>query len=359
MKIEKTKFGIVGSGWRSEFFLYLAKSLPNLFEVTGIVSRREERRQELKDKWGVNVFSSIEDLLNSSKVDFIVMAVNKKAASTVIKEISSKGVPLLAETPPGITIDELIDLYKSVSQDAKILIAEQYHLQPMNQARLSLIQSKILGDISYTQISISHGYHGISLIRKILGIGFKNPVVSAKEFKFPIVKGPNRDGDPQREEIIPTNHIVATLDFNGKVGLFDFENNQHRSWIRSGRFLVRGSKGEINNFNVKYLKDFKTPINYELSRVNTGEYENLEGYFLKGILGRDEWLFRNPFVPVRFSDEEIAIATCLIKMKEYVKTGISFYNLSEALQDQYLALLIKKSIKNNNIVDAEQMPWQK
>ena len=41
----------------------------------------------------------------------------------------------------------------------------------------------------------------------------------------------------------------------------------------------------------------------------------------------------NPFENFRFSDEDIAIATCLVKMNEYVKNGIEFYSSNEAYID--------------------------
>ena len=41
-------------------------------------------------------------------------------------------------------------------------------------------------------------------------------------------------------------------------------------------------------------------------------------------------LYTNPFPYSRLSDEEIAIATCLVKMKAYIKTGEAFYSLKDA-----------------------------
>ena len=38
----------------------------------------------------------------------------------------------------------------------------------------------------------------------------------------------------------------------------------------------------------------------------------------------------------RFTDEEIAIATCLLKMKEYTQNGTEFYNTDDAFLDNML-----------------------
>ena len=42
-----TTFGIVGSGWRAEFFLRLAAMAPDRLRVSGVVTRREQRGAEV------------------------------------------------------------------------------------------------------------------------------------------------------------------------------------------------------------------------------------------------------------------------------------------------------------------------
>ena len=47
------RFAVVGSGWRTLFFLRIAKALPDRFEVTGITSRDPDKARALVAEWGV------------------------------------------------------------------------------------------------------------------------------------------------------------------------------------------------------------------------------------------------------------------------------------------------------------------
>ena len=99
------------------------------------------------------------------------------------------------------------------------------------------------------------------------------------------------------------------------------------------------------------------PITLELQRQNAGENGNLEGFYLKGILGGNEWLYQNPFVPSRLSDDEIAIASCLDHMAHYVEGGPEFYSLAEASQDHYLSMIIDQAVAKCEPITASLQPW--
>ena len=223
--------------------------------------------------------------------------------------------------------------------------------------RNSIAQSGMLGEISQVQVSFSHGYHAVSLMRKLLGIGFENATIHGFEFVSPVVAGPGRKGPPEQETIIAAKHELALLDFDGKLGVYDFTRDQHRSWIRSQRILVKGVRGEIDNSDIKYLKNFLTPVELELKRINTGEEGNMEGYYLKGIQAGGEWVYVNQFAPASLSDDEIAVATCLAKMAGYVRGEPGFYSLAEASQDAYLALVIDKAMSSGEKQVTESQIW--
>ncbi|MNG14553.1 hypothetical protein D3C84_983180 [compost metagenome] len=93
--------------------------------------------------------------------------------------------------------------------------------------------------------------------------------------------------------------------------------------------------------------------------MNRGEYENAEGYFLQGILCGEQWLYTNPFAPARLYDDEIAIASCLAKMAEYINGGPEFYSLAEASQDHYLGMMIERAIITGETITTSKPYWAK
>ncbi|MNC58391.1 hypothetical protein D3C75_1081160 [compost metagenome] len=122
---------------------------------------------------------------------------------------------------------------------------------------------------------------------------------------------------------------------------------------------MRGERGEIFDRQLNLLADYRTPLHLELKRVNRGEEENLEGYFLEGILAGESYAYRNPYAPARLLDDELAIAGCLTRMAEYAAGGSSFYSLAEACQDTYLGFVAEETIRTGKTQRTELQPWAK
>jgi hypothetical protein len=171
------------------------------------------------------------------------------------------------------------------------------------------------------------------------------------------VNGPTRSGPPTEDKIVPMQRDLAWLDFGDRLGIYDFTKDQHRSWVRSNHLSVRGERGEIFDNRVLIQEKNMVQLQMELKRVNRGEYENAEGYFLEGILFGDQWMYRNPFAPARLYDDEIAIVSVLDKMDKYVNGGPEFYSLAEASQDQYLGMMIEKAIETGETLTAAKPRW--
>ncbi|MCL1994799.1 MAG: Gfo/Idh/MocA family oxidoreductase [Defluviitaleaceae bacterium] len=358
----KTTFGIYGSGWRSEFFMRVAKLLPTQFTVDGVITTDPSKAERFQKLFGLKSYPDLYDYLKSNKPDFIVDAVTKSASFNVTMNILKKGIPVLMETPAGSNLSVLHKLHKEMPQNAKIQIAEQYPFHPLHQARLNIINSGKLGDVQHVQVSFTHEFHALALIRRFLGIGFENASIRAMSFPIDVISGFSRGGAPRNEIVYIQTQMIAFLRFGEKgerTALYNFEENQHRSWVRTPIIQIKGSHGEIFNETLKYMADYKTPVEAPLTRVNMGENQNVEGYGLKGIQAAGEWYYKNPYMDSRLTDDEIAVAVCLEKMATYVQTGEPFYSFTEAAHDAYLSTMIGKAISEDATIKTQTMPWVK
>ena len=351
------RFGIIGTGWRSEFYLRAAAACPDRFRCVGLVSRNPDREEHPGVPYGIPLFGSAEEMISVGKPHFTVTSVTWEASPGVIDRLVALGQPVLSETPPAETVEELEGLYALVQKGAKIQVAEQYHLQPHHYAWIAYAHNGKLGKITQVQVSAAHGYHGISLIRRLLGIRFENAVVTGKTFTSPIVKTRSREGPFDQEEIVETKQRFGMFDFGDRLGVFDFLGDQYRSHIRGQRVLVRGVRGEILNDTVTYLQDHVTPIPLSFVRHEAGPCGNLEGNYLKGYTIGEEWIYRNPLAPGALVDDDIAVGHCMLKMAEYVDGGAEFYSLAEACQDRYLDIVLEQAQESGEPVTTTSQAW--
>ena len=241
---------------------------------------------------------------------------------------------------------------------AKVQIAEQYPFQPLHAARLNVVASGKLGSVSQASVSIAHGYHGMVLMRRFLGMGFEDAKISARRFTSKLVQGPGRAGPPSEEKIVDDTQLLAHFDFeDGKLGVFEFTGAQYFSYVRGNRLLVRGERGEIGG------RDRAPPTRLShahLANPATTRHRlqrQFGGLASSRVFAGREWVYQNPFAPARLSDDEIAVATCLQKMSEYVNGGPSFYSLAEASQDHYLNLLMDQAATTGQPITSTNQVW--
>jgi len=349
-------FAIVGSGWRAEFYLRIARELPERFAVAGLYSRNPSVRASLARDWAVRTPATLDELLASGPA-FVVLSVPPRATPGLLEELSRRDIPVLTETPPAPDLDGLRALEPLARRGARIQVAEQYQFQPLHAARLAIARSGRLGTISQAQVSAAHGYHGMDLLRRFLDDRFGPVSIRAQRFESTIVAGPDRAGPPRDERIVPASQVIATLDFDGRPGVHDFTEDQYFSRIRSNRVLVRGERGEINDTTVRWLMDATTPVSMDLQLHETGRDGNLEGLGFTGITLGPEWLVRNEFAGARLSDDELAVATCLARMAEYVDGGPGFCDLAEGVHDHYLGLMIDAAVASGTTVRVGGHLW--
>ncbi len=79
------KFAVVGSGWRSLFYVRIAHAFPEYFNLTALLCRTEEKAERLQRDYGIRTVTSTE-ACESGKPDFIVVAVDKDSIFQVTKD---------------------------------------------------------------------------------------------------------------------------------------------------------------------------------------------------------------------------------------------------------------------------------
>src|SRR5690349_15074074 len=113
-----TTFALVGFGFRAAALWRVAAGLPGLTCLGAVV--RSPRELPLPQ------FASIDDC----RPDFLVTAVPRAANPAVIAAAVERGLPVLAETPPAPSVDDLRRLWQAVGGSGLVQVAEQYLLMP-------------------------------------------------------------------------------------------------------------------------------------------------------------------------------------------------------------------------------------
>jgi len=351
-------FGVIGSGWRSLFFLRLARILPDRLRPVGVVTRTESRGAEVTAGWNVPTFRSTAELVKHERPDFVIAAVPWAVMPAATREVVGLGVPVLAETPPAPDLDGLRSLWADVGASGQVQVAEQYLLMPGHAARLSVVREGLIGAPTSVALTSTHLYHAVALIRGLLGITFEPATVNARDFTAPLLDPLTPDGWTGATEPTPATTTLATIDFGGRVGFYDFTDNQWWNPLRTRHITVRGSHGEIADDLVMRMADPTTPVESSLVRRQTGVDLSLEGRDLHAISIDGHVIYRNPFFGAGLSEDDIAVAELLVDTGAWARAEAPApYPLAEACQDHLIGLAIGESARTRQDVVTTREAW--
>ena len=353
---ESARFAIIGTGWRSEFFLRIAAAAPERLQAVGVLARSDASAARVAG-WNVPIHRSLDDLL-AARPDFVIASVTWPAMPEVITELVERGVRVLAETPPAPDADGLRKLWHDVGASRLVQVAEQYMFMPGHAARLEVMRSGALGSVGGVQVSSTHLYHATSMIRTFLDAGMAEATVSARTFTAPLVDPLTPAG--WSDDVSPQDRTttIASLDFgDGRMGLYDFVDNQWWNPILSRRIVLRGSHGELTDDTVRRFEGTEvitSPITYR----RTGVDLNLEGNDVVSAAFEGRVVYRNPWVGTRLSEDDIAVASLLELTGEWARgDGAEPYPLADACQDHLLGLAIGESARTGADVRVAPDVW--
>jgi predicted dehydrogenase len=351
------RFLVVGTGWRARFFLGLAPRLEEV-DLAGVVVHRSYSTAEAESVWHSPAHASVQEALRQQRPDFAVVSVPRSVAPDLTTAIANEGIPVLLETPPATDLDGMRRLWDEVGPSGLVQVAEQYPLYPGHAARLALVRKGVIGQPTSVQVSSTHGYHAVAVMRKLLDAGFAPATVKASSFTSPLVNPSAKAGWTDDTSVHQAETVIATLDFGRGMGLYDFTTNQWHNQLRARRIVVRGSHGEIVDDTVYRMADDHTFIHSPLVRRQTGYDLDLDGYDTDHISYEGEVVYRNPYAGLRLADDEIAVATLLSAMAEWCREeGPAPYPLAEGSQDNLISLAIDAGLAGGGPVTTGAEKW--
>ena len=354
-----TTIAIIGAGWRADFYIRIAQLLPERFEIVGVVARKEDVRSALAQEYGVKTFSSISQLLSYKKPDYAVSSVSWDSNPSVVEELVKAGVYVLCETPPAPTVEALQKLWDAVGSSGMVQVAEQYLNLPGHSSRLSIVRSGVIGEATSVELSSTHGYHAVSIMRGFLQSGFEPTTITTQQFAAPLVDPLIRDGWNSDMSPKLAKTTISLIDFgSGKSGIYNFVDNQWHNQLRHRRIVVRGSKGEIVDDAVIRLIDGPAITTSRIERYQLGYDLNLDGFDTEHLSFDGTVVFKNPFTGLRFMDEEIAIAQLMVQMADWINGNAKPpYPLSEGCQDQLISLAMEQANTSGTRVKVGKQNW--
>ena len=345
-----TSFVVVGAAWRAEMFWRVAEGLADVHCLGAVVRTPRDL--------AVPTFGSLDDALATGP-DLVVTATPWSVTPEVVAAAVAAGVPVLAETPPAPDVVGMRSLWEQVGASGLVQVAEQYPLVPAHAARAATVATGAIGTPSQVQVSSTHQYHAVALMRGLLGVGFGPATVRASRTTAPLVDPLDRAGWTDDPDPHPATTTIATIDFGeGRSGLYDFTDNQWHNQLRYRRLLVRGSHGELRDDEVVRLVGPRTIVRTPLVRRQTGYDLDLDGFETDHVTFGDRVVFRNPYPGRRWNDEEIAIASLLDATAAWVGgQGPPPYPLAQAMQDHLVALAVEEAADTGTTVVTGREPW--
>ena len=175
-------------------------------------------------------------------------------------ELVSLGIPVLAETPPAPDADGLRELWADVGATGLVQVAEHSPSMPSHAARIALVDHGLIGTPTSVQISSTHLYHAVGLIRRLLRAG-RGAVDRARLGVHRPARRPARTRRLDRRDRAGATRGTSWRRWtsaHGRSALYDFTDNQWHNPLRTNRIVIRGSHGEIVDDTVTRWVDERT-----------------------------------------------------------------------------------------------------
>ena len=271
--------------------------------LAGVLCRNAQKRAFF-DEAGIPVYATYKQAF-ATTADAALVCVGKQDNFSVSSFLEERGCRVLCETPAGMSPSECAAFTPS-----GICIAEQYPRQPIFAAVRAVMEKGVLGEVHTLKLSCCHAYHAVALMRALLGTGERMPKVVAASFPDRYIIHAGREGEcaPQ---LFSNRRVAAFLDFGDRRAFYDWSHGQYFSRIRRTRFCLQGTTGELTECG-GVLFGSEADICFYMQKMYDWQGGSLAAPDLVAIACMGERVYENPFRGLRLSEEEIAMAQCLV-----------------------------------------------
>ena len=353
----KLKIGLVGLGKRCQNdYMPILKSFSDKFDIVGVTTKNIESGKEKAEKFNIRHFKDLESL-NAANPDAFLVCVPADVSSEVAKQVMTFNKPIIMETP--VYDGNIIPIAKK--KTIKFGVVEQWPFLPIEQFKKKIIQSGVLGNIFLAENdNRSYDYHGIAQLRSYIGL--ENLPISVKGSHFGCMP----------PDFINESGATGSGYEGWDHGIVSFENNKsiiHKfcynfkkapfRFMQSLRII--GEKGMmVNGATEKRCNDYEMiKILFYDEKANEPIRPSIlfsrEGQCTKVIESayRDfNITWENPFFKRGFTDQETAIASYLLKMRDSIINDLPVpYTVENAYIDTLIVHLIKQSAAQGNTIN--------
>lgn len=344
---------IIGSGVRCRnLYLPALRAIPSVRRL-GIWSRNLEKLSRVGSDFGVEMYPSLDAVLNDRAIDVLIVCISWTENADLYKQLGDYPGSLILETPLGIDLREA-EVVANILENRSnaTLIAEQYHLRPLEVLKRSLIRKGVFGDVLYAfNDGVGHEYHGVSLIRSYLG--FHRRLVRAASItrEFPCYDHVEHSERFSKGELV--EH--ALLEFEqGAMASYHWSWLSYTSSIRSRRAAgFHGSLGAVwGDEWVVYENDLKRAqiITIERrTRVVNGLEIPVEFVAWLGDRTLDRWI--NPISDLALDEERAVAAALILNVVEASEMNSErLYSPAQALEDHRVVDAMRRASHTNSWV---------
>jgi len=323
-----------------------------------VMSRSEGNARRLGEAEGVPWYTSLEKMIEKEKPDLAILSVARPNHREPVETLCNLGVNMLVETPLAETREDMDAMTAAASRSKSIIeVAEQVYRFPSALIMGEILKTGIMGKPNLVfSHSVGHGYHGIGLIRSLLGFSARPVRVTGFLKTFPVANHIWRAGEPKQDS---ENWQHGMIEFDsGQAGIYSFSSLTYGSPLRQDRYKnpywVYAEKGMAMGLDVMYLEGEDRRVEVKIKRdAKTIEgVEVVQAYEadVKGESGFPERLiWGNPLADCAIPEKLTGSALCILDLVNAIRTGKQpEYGIKNGFIDRSIELALTESWTNEN-----------